>query len=686
MDMLPTNACPLGFSNMSAASSSCYFLSKSFMTHARCEQFCRETYDGARLACIASEGENAMLEELLPKQVAAGALDVTIWMGMYRDESGWARCTTGEPVNQSRSSWAPRAPTSSTNQGQRRERNCARLTATDDWHWRDETCWFDARCLCEYDSSATAGSNASDANYLAFARAEEASRAVLRRRVSMWLALVFLAIVPIVSMLACACWCCTERLRRSCLASSSAHSTATRDGQEDGQDGGREVVYMEMTAAGAGAGGARLSGGGAGAGTGAGPAPAQVGPEDDPGGTIQKLQAAERAAARLRSRIGAVSATVGWVAVVFCLSNAVSVLLHSRLFSLGYLDAWYLAIGTDSIAILQIALFPWAVMAAALGLRPIDKREIGRAGCLFLLSSVGGGLLLLYSVATRTTNTDLDGGARDFQPRLDLALSIFFLVIAGLVASASPWCPCPVGTKPRTSREQLLRLWLGNRALSIALGLYFCANFIGRMIQDANNDGSVWSARALYIRSRFFGYYLSLSLSFLTAGLLFTPHVRGHLIRRLGASSASGSKEQEAAVIAALASCRSTSSMSAFLSAKRLFRGLPASFVDASLMRAQPRAARAMPNVNGSTPSQIHGNRSREDFVAMTVPAPLGQVAAFVTYSCKREGTAPLEPPRSNRPARTAPLEPPRCIGHAQIHMPPRGPHDIPPSTLAAAL
>ena len=178
--------------------------------------------------------------------------------------------------------------------------------------------------------------------------------------------------------------------------------------------------------------------------------------------------------------------------------------------------------------------------------------------------------------------------------------------------------PASFGCCLLNPRQQLRRLWLVVRSSTLFAGLYFLLVFL----TPVHRGGTiVFTGRIDDLNLQ----YLLVCLFYLLAATVTTPSVRGHVIRWVGSFNASGSKEQEAAVVAALISANSLSAADAYLVARRLFRGLP-------LTTLREKSVSIFTNKWG------HGMRTEGGFLQLTERAALGDVEAFVSYTGNDDG------------------------------------------------
>ena len=172
--------------------------------------------------------------------------------------------------------------------------------------------------------------------------------------------------------------------------------------------------------------------------------------------------------------------------------------------------------------------------------------------------------------------------------------------------------PASFGCCLLNPRQQLRRLWLVVRSSTLFAGLYFLLVFL----TPVHRGGTiVFTGRIDDMNLQ----YLLVCLFYLLAATVTTPSVRGHVIRWVGSFNASGSKEQEAAVVSALISANSLSAADAYLVAHRLFRGLPLTTLREKALSIFTEGGRGM-CAEGS-------------FLQLTERAALGDVEAFVSYT-----------------------------------------------------
>ena len=235
--------------------------------------------------------------------------------------------------------------------------------------------------------------------------------------------------------------------------------------------------------------------------------------------------------------------------------------------------------------------------------------------------------LLLFSSLTRPAFDMLDCSCNSFSPigfisQLELCLGC--LACAALLWPLLVWDRClrPMKGVRMPPRRQLHRMWLvlrlyfgvflvGNALLYID-GLWPLQKPIGKLAPD-------WLDTLHGGRGRFISI-ISFA-SFALAALAFSPRNRGRVLRRLhDISSTRGSKEQEAASVAALLGSRGAAATLAKACGR--FRALPLDVLSrAELMNNKPDP-------------QMHGK---------TVEARLGEVDAFASHSWSDDGDAKFD-------------------------------------------
>ena len=217
-----------------------------------------------------------------------------------------------------------------------------------------------------------------------------------------------------------------------------------------------------------------------------------------------------------------------------------------------------------------------------------------------------------------------------------------------------------------TPRQRLRRFWLCSRLFCFLYGLIDAVSAIGTLAETGGSwDG--WPP------------VTALSVSFLAYSLVMTPSVRGLAIRRIDHGLARffarknvGDEERAREFQAAVVSAVIESQMEAadvYVAAKRLFRALPlakltrammmAYATDANLHRRRSKGAESVSNEDATNhsnleetpeeapevpddvaPTQLSEERGANFFAEFALkndalPATLGEVEAFLTYSCQ---------------------------------------------------
>ena len=203
------------------------------MTHAECAATCSRL--AASPACITSAAESTFI---MREQLLASAI-VDVWIGHYKTPGGgWDVCTTGE-----RDFNFSVFEASQPNGGLRENaEDCAALWSSFAWEWRDAPCMMQARCLCEYNASAShVGANgttstSSSTAYLAFVAQQHALLAETSAIVYRWQALIYAVIIPLLVLLPLVLLRCRRGgLCRTCCSSSSQRLSATSSSSTSSQ-------------------------------------------------------------------------------------------------------------------------------------------------------------------------------------------------------------------------------------------------------------------------------------------------------------------------------------------------------------------------------------------------------------------------------------------------------------------
>ena len=163
-------------------------------------------------------------------------------------------------------------------------------------------------------------------------------------------------------------------------------------------------------------------------------------------------------------------------------------------------------------------------------------------------------------------------------------------------------------------RQQLQRLWVAFRFMMSTMG----SLFLGWMFVPVSMGFGIVITFDKYGLGAEQSGFLWSCISFYLFALIMTPAVRGRMVRALGSIGKSDDKEQEAASVAALINTKS-SAAEAFETAGKHFRASPLSCL---------------------TRDHFNNNEPDPTLHAMTIPAKLGDVAAFVSHSWSDSGSA----------------------------------------------
>lgn len=238
--------------------------------------------------------------------------------------------------------------------------------------------------------------------------------------------------------------------------------------------------------------------------------------------TVRSLSEARRSAARRRLHVSGAMAQAGWALFLYGLLPLV------MLYSGRPIDA---VVGANTCWLL---LVPPGLYLLLLALTPTDARAV-RFFCAveFAILLALAALFLAQGLAQ---SDDLA-----FALGLILPLAVLVLAAAAALAPTLPRPACrsaPVVLQPRLA---LMRLWSATRFLSCSAGSLLCGLNTAAMATDpalANDP--------LHSAGLAFGATLVL------CALLASPANRGRLHRRLGRLGGRGTKEEEAAAVAAL--------------------------------------------------------------------------------------------------------------------------------------
>jgi len=307
-----------------------------------------------------------------------------------------------------------------------------------------------------------------------------------------------------------------------------------------------------------------------------------------------KFREAEKKADRLRDRVNIITVLTG--RAVFVLS------VTPWLTNLFVVDT-NAEIGSQ---LSYLTFSGWGFMLFALSIRPIDSSVIRIAvrticSVFFLL-----GLSIVY-VAYRVAGL----------ARIGNASSAVFMIGGSLLALPSVFS-CTRGRCSWTTmppRRQLQRFWLVVRLAAFGLGLGWFLNGIGYCIDCGG------FTLALRYHPGTLSSFLSV-ISALAAVLAFSQHIRGRMYRFIGQLGERGTENEEAAVIAALLGGKSGDAAAALAKAEATFRALP---------------------VSSLTREELAHNKPDPELFKKTVPAKLGEVAAFMSHSWSDDGNVKFD-------------------------------------------
>ena len=311
------------------------------------------------------------------------------------------------------------------------------------------------------------------------------------------------------------------------------------------------------------------------------------------------LDAAEKAAKARHARVTFTAAQLGWMLLVVSFAPLLSWASDTELM---------LVIGDASY---YLTAFPWAFAMLALTLRPIDAGAIQGVGIFLFCFVLGCGSLFAY----QSTNTSFNNDNNPIAIGGWAVLTLLNFVCAALLwpVVMCDCCGCPSAMR-MPPRRTLLRLWLVLRLLFCGVAIVNMASFFdplyyGGRIAPTWNAGN-WQTATL-----------AQLTSYLLATLILTPANRGRFLRSIAAiTSTRGSREHEAASVAALLSNRPAAATLAMASER--FRGLPLSALTlADIMHNEPDPA----------------------MYVKTTPATLGSVHAFCSHSWSDPGDAKLD-------------------------------------------
>lgn len=471
----------------------CHKLTKEVASALSCVELCGA---GAAPACINSTDENTRLANFTTEQAGR---PISVHTGIYQQPGsasydGWDTCASGEVINYSHTAiiYAGQGACAALDSGGR--------------VWHNTWCFMRMRCLCELGANATPA-------YLAVVEAAIEESLESRRAATL---LVFLIVIPGVSLAPLILICLVRALVTHCASAAGAHVA---------HGGGGVATTTTTTTAAAAA-----------------------------------LGVAEAAARRRRLRVSLATSQLGWTLLVVALTPIVS---------------WMISVDTTPISghsLLYVALGPWGIALLGLLLRPIDTAAIRCVGLFFF-----GFCLLFALLCTFLFILVLPFEAALVLSIAALALCFFMCtaLLSPLVfctpRGESSGCGGARARRRMPPRRQLLRLWLVFRLLFVGvaaalLGLFF---HNGRA-SDRGVAGMAPTWRVDDIQTAF----LAAIASLLLAAIVLTHGLRGHILRRLNELlSAGGTQTQVAASVAALLGKRSAAATLAMATSR--FRALP---------------------------------------------------------------------------------------------------------------
>ena len=319
---------------------------------------------------------------------------------------------------------------------------------------------------------------------------------------------------------------------------------------------------------------------------------------------VSKLSESEAASKRLRARVHGSMAQAGWM------------LVASSFFPLIISQVTNTPIAPIAgYRVFYMAGLPWGTGLLMLAVRAVDARIV-RVTCIFLfcvmvVMSTSAALPIVPSL--RDGNIMLAVGYIIF-----IFINFLLCVFMWPTFNLAPGCGCCCGrslddARRMAPRAQLRRAWIVVRCFFF-FGALAAVNGILSSVQHGRAPNIHWH-HADIVTSTFF-----VVISFVLASLVGTSALRGRLLAYLGSLGARGSKEQEAASVAALIG--NSSAAESLATATEHFRAQPlATLTRAELMDKAPDPA-------------LH---------AKTVRATLGSVHAFASHSWSDDGSAKFD-------------------------------------------
>ena len=301
-----------------------------------------------------------------------------------------------------------------------------------------------------------------------------------------------------------------------------------------------------------------------------------------------KLKAARRAASDIRLRISLSFFTVGWL--LYCIGFipffAWSIFNHNTQAVLGPLN-WWNCIWTLASPLIFLAV------------SPTDQRAINALCYFFMILCYLFAVLISFQAVVSVVFTGGD---------VTNAMSSFLMTISMVVGASllvpTVFCECCCAGRTLTPRQKLERLWFFIRFVFFTFTIALLVGILGQVIsrpygQDAHNLVS----------------FTAWLVSTMAMALLMTKKNRARALRAVGRIGKLGTKEQEAATVAALVG--GGSAERALAEGAKRFRALPITeLAEADLQT----------NTDGAV---LH---------AKTVEAKLGDVESFISHSWSDDG------------------------------------------------
>ena len=566
-------ACPPTYT--ASANGGCYFIPPDPAPHWDCSSRCGP---GASLACPADDDTlTAVAADFLSTR------GIKLWIGVYQGLGaaeplgGWDKCTNG--ANLTQSAWLPGEPNHWGIEGE----DCVTLVGSEA-RWTDSPCGLNAHCLCALGA-------AESPEYAAFADAQRAAWPSVQASLTSWTLIVFLGVVPILSLLPAVLLCLCARARKRCktaaknappttttTTTTTAAPTIPTPEHAEGHNKWQRAMTTLKRSRSSGSLLATLS-----------------------IAEAHALEKGQRAAAALRNRVSGTIANTGWALVILGLTPFALFIFAIDLTPKAGSWTYYLG-----------ALF-FGLAMFGLALRPIDARRIATT-CRLLF---GFCVLFVLVFAWSATGTSIFG-SDTVQQIAFICLALLFAGCAGLLVPTlrcrGGCCGSGYAAQTMPPRRQLRRLWTALRLLIFGFGCLLLVFPLGPAIRDSRLSTFLLDPINC-------GLLVSAAMAFLTAAA-FTPSTRGAVHRWLGQLGKSDSKQQEAAAVASILGGHEGGAVAALKEAKRTFRALP---------------------VASLTVEALADNNTNHQLSAKTLPAELGEVAAFMSHSWQDAGGAKHE-------------------------------------------